>query len=153
MDLERNTVCAVILLVWAALLLTLSTIAVGVKLLCFAGLAGLLLYHVRRMSLTYEVTVACLLASGFLYLSDPMVLAQSVLLVYALLILAGVCLFMSVELLFLFIVIVLAAAYSAFLTLAVASHTDTAFTSLFLLLLTSLWLVFLRPNARNELWT
>lgn len=151
MDVERNIVCAVTLLVWALVLLALSPMLLGLKLLCLASLAGLLVYHVQRKRLSYEVTFGCLLASGVLFLSDPVVLPQTVLLVYALLVLGCLCLFMSVEALFLFVVIALAVTYSAFLTFAIAAKSDPAFTSVFLLALTSFWLVFLRPNGRNAL--
>jgi hypothetical protein len=151
MDIERNSICAVTLAFWALILLSLSTMAGIVKCLCLVALVGLLAYHVKRTALTYESTFACLVASGLLYLSDPKVLPQTVFLVYGLLLLASLCLFMSVEALLLALVFGLALTYSAFLTVAVAAHADPAFTSLFLLVLTTFWLVFLRPNARNVL--
>lgn len=149
-DFERNVLCAATLLAWAMMLLVWSPMLLGVKLLCMTALVGLVVYHAQRKHLSYEVTFACLLASGILFLSDPMFLPQTVLLVYVLLIIASLCLFLSIETLFLFIVFALAITYSAFLTFAIAAKSDPAFTSLFLLALTSFWLVFLRPSGRNE---
>ena len=144
-DIERNVSCATILFVWALVLLGLSQIALSLKLLCLAVLGALLLFHVKRRYLSYETTFACLIASGFLYAADPRVLPQSILLVYALLLMASVCLFMSIEAFLLFLVFGLAITYSALLTISIAARTDPAFTGLFLLALTTFWLTFLRP--------
>lgn len=151
-DLERNLRCAVTLFLWSSVLLGLSSMPVGIKALCLSIFGGLLVYHVKRRQLTYETTCLGLVASGILYLSDPTILPQSVLLVYSLLLLMCLCLFLSIELLFVCIVLGLALTYSTLLTLAVATKSDPAFTGLFLLAITSFWMVFLRPNGRNTLW-
>jgi hypothetical protein len=144
-DIERNVSCAALLLVWALVLLSLSQMVFTAKLLCLAALGGLLVFHVKRRQLSYEATFACLVASGLLYATDPLILPQTVLLVYVLLLIASVCLFMSVEAFLLFLVFGLAVTYSALLTVAIAMRTDPAFTGLFLLALTTFWLAFLRP--------
>lgn len=149
MDLERNIVCSVILLVWSSVLLALSTMTIVSKCLCFATLAGLLMDHTRRKRLTYEIVVTYLLVSGLLVTADPTVLLPTVFLVYGILFLASLCLFLSVDLMFLVVVILLGAVYSLLLTIAIATRSDPAFTALFLLALASIWLGVLRPVARN----
>lgn len=149
MDLERNIACSVILLVWSAVLLGLSTMALPFKLLCFASLLGFLVYHTRRRHLTYEIVFTCLVATGLLAMANPAVLLQTVFLVYGLLLLATLCLFLSVETLFLVLLGLFAVVYSLLLTISIATRTDPAFTALFLLSLTSVWLGVLRPVHRN----
>lgn len=145
MDLERNSVCALTLLVWAAVLLALSTVPVVVKIITYAGLSGLVLFHAQRKQLTYGATLACVAVSGLLFLSDPTFLPQTVGLSFTLLALLTLCLFVPVETIFLVLVISLALTYSILLTFAVAIRTDPAFTGLFLLTMTIFWLAFLRP--------
>lgn len=152
MDTERNFICATLLLVWAAVLLTLSTVPVAIKLLAFLGLSGLLAFHVRRKQLTYEATLACLAGSALLFLTDPDVLPQTVFLAAGLLMLLTLCVFVPVETVFLVLVFSLALTYTVLVTFAVAVKTDPAFTGLFLLLMVVFWLVFLRPGRRNDLY-
>lgn len=152
MDLERNVVCATTLLVWAAVLLALSAVPVGLKSLSYVALSGLVVFHVQRKQLTYEATLTCVGLSGLLFLSDPVFLPQTVALAAAFLVLITLCLFVPVEALLLVLVAGLALTYSVTLTFAVALRTDPAFTGLFLLLLVVFWLVFVRPGRRNDLY-
>lgn len=152
MDTERNFVCATTLLVWAAVLLALSTVPVAIKILAYIALTTLLLFHVRRKQLTYETTLACLAVSGLLFLSDPVFLPQTIFLSCGLLMLLTLCLFVPVETVLLVLVFTLALTYSLVLTFAVAMRTDPAFTGLFLLMMVVFWLVFVRPRHTNELY-
>lgn len=146
-DIERNYICAGTLLVWAAVLLALSSVWFLVKLITFGGLVGLIGLHVRRSPLTYEMTFVYLTVSGLLFLADPLLLPQTVLLAVGLLILLTLCLFAPVETVFFVLVVTLALSYSVLLTLAIAVRTDPAFTGLFLLMMSVFWRMFLRPTA------
>jgi len=150
-DFERNITCATVILVWAAILLSVSSVSLFTKTICLAGLLCVLVHHVRRKQLSYTVTIGALAATMFLYLSDPLYLPQTLCLIGALLVLATLFLFVPIETMFLVLVIGLAFAYTLLLTMAVALRTDPAFTSLTLLVLSTLWLLILRPARPNEL--
>ena len=149
-DLERNLICAASLFCWSAVLLSSSSVSLLTKTLCLAGLIGLVVYHVQRKQLTYTLTGGAIVVTAFLYLSDPLYLPQTLCLLGVLLVLTTLFLFVPIETMFLVLVIVLAFTYSLLLTLAVAFRTDPAFTSLFLLLLCTAWIVWLRPARPNE---
>jgi hypothetical protein len=152
MDKERSLVCAFVLLMWSAVLLTLTTASLIPKLLAFGALAAGLLYHLQRTRMTYEMTFVCLTSSGILVLADPLFLPQTVFFVCGLLLLATVFLFLPIETMLLLLVFGLAILYSVLLTFAVAMRTDPAFTGVFLLALCTFWLVFLRPVRLNEVY-
>lgn len=152
MDTERNYVCATTLLVWAAVLLALSTVPVAIKILTYVALSTLIMFHVRRKQLTYETTLACLGISGLLFVSDPVFLPQTVLLAGGFLVLLTLCMFVPVEVVLLVLVFALALTYSVTLTFAVAVRTDPAFTGLFLLMTVIFWLVFVRPVRANDVY-
>lgn len=149
-DLERNFVCATVLFTWAAVLLALSTVSVGVKLVAYVGLSGLLVFHIQRKQLTYETTFTCLAVSGLLYLADPVFLPQTVFLSVGLLLLLTLCLFVPTETVLLVLVVGLGLVYTLLATFAVALKTDPAFTGLFLLVMVVFWLIFVRPERANE---
>ena len=151
-DLERSFICATTLLIWAAVLLALSSVHLILKILAFIAVASLVTLHCRRKQFTYETTLACLAVSGLLFLGDPLFIPQTVLLATGLLILLTLCLFVPVETVFLVIVVTLALTYSVLLTLAVALRTDPAFTGLFLLGMIVFWLVLVRPHPVNEVY-
>ena len=146
MDTERNFLCATILLVWAAVLLTLSQVPLVLKILSFLGIVGLLLVHIRRRDLTYSTTGVLLAVSFLLVATEPQHLLATVFLAMGLLALATLCLFMPIETLFLVMVLALAMSYSVFVLCMVALRTDPAFTGLLLLVIAAFWLVFLRPG-------
>ena len=145
MDTERNFLCATVILVWAAILLTLSHVPFVVKLISFIGIAVLLVVHVRRRQLTYTATGLLVAVSFLLVTTEAEHLLATVFLAMGLLALATLCLFMPIETLFLVMVVALALSYSVFLLCMVAMRTDPAFTSLLLLVIAAFWLVFLRP--------
>ena len=151
-DRERTLTCAVLLLVWSALLVTLSAVPLAVKCLTYSILASLVLFHAHRKQLTYETTILCLASSTILACADPRYLTQMVLLTTALLVLATLCIFLPPELVFLMVVMFLALTYSLLLLLALASRTDPAFTALAVMAMGIFWLVFLRPGHRNALY-
>ena len=151
-DRERTFVCALLLLLWSAILVALSVAPLGVKVLTYSIVTGLVLVHVQRKQLTYEATLLCLAASALLACADPQYLVQTVFLTAALLMLASLCLFLPIETVFVAIVASLAITYSILLMLALATKTDPAFTGLALLALGIFWLVFLRPGRRNDLY-
>lgn len=150
-DAERNTLCAFVILVWAAILLALSTVPFLVKVITYVGITALVLFHARRKQLTYEVTAILLAMSVLLFVTEPQYLPQTVFLASGLLILLTLCLFMPVETVFLILVVCLAMTYSIFFLFMIAVRTDPAFTGLLLLAMAVFWLVFLRPRAANDL--
>ena len=152
LDTERNYTCATTLLVWAAVLLTLSAVHPILKVLAFIGFTMLVLVHVRRQQLTYELTFACLAVSGLLFMSDPVVLPQTIFLAAGLLMLLMLCIFVPVETVLLVLVVSLALTYSVLLTFSVAVRTDPAFAGLFLLLMIVFWMTFVRPQRANEVY-
>lgn len=145
MDIEQNVICSIIVIVWSCILLELSTMAFPYKLLCIATLAALVVHHALRKQLSYGIVAVCLLSSGLMAMTAPDVILQTVILVYALLGIAALCYFLSADMLFFVILIGLALTYSILLTLAVATRSDPAFTSLFLIAVTVFWLAFVRP--------
>jgi hypothetical protein len=149
-DLERNLLCAAILLAWAGILLSVSAVSPFTKLVCLIGLLCVLVHHVRRKQLSYTITIGAIAATAFLYMSDPLYLPQTLCLIGVLLVLATLFLFVPIETMFLVLVVGLAFAYTLLLTLAVAIRSDPAFTSLFLLVMSTLWLVIVRPARPNE---
>lgn len=151
-DRERTFVCALLLLLWSAILVALSVAPVGVKLLTYCIVAALVVFHAQRRQLTYETTLLCLAASALLAVADPQYLVQMVFLTAGLLALATLCLFIPVEMVFLVIVMTLAITYSILLMIALASKTDPAFTALAVVAMGAFWLVFLRPGNRNDLY-
>lgn len=146
-DTERNLICATLILVWSAILLVLSAVPVASKIVTYVALTSLLLHHIRRKQLTYEMTIAILAVSGVLFLTEPQYLPQTVFLCAALLVLLTLCLFMPVETVFLVLVFCLSMSYSLLLLFMVALRTDPAFTGLLLLVVAIFWLVFLRPRG------
>ena len=146
MDTERNFLCATIILVWSAILLTLSQVPFVVKLISFLGISVLLVVHVRRRQLTYSATALLVAVSLLLVTTEAEHLLATVFLAMGLLALATLCLFMPIETLLLVMVVSLALSYSVFLLCMVAMRTDPAFTSLLLLVIAAFWLVFLRPS-------
>jgi hypothetical protein len=150
LDLERNLVCSFVILLWTAVLLLTTTVPLTSKLMCLAAIAGLLIYHVRKRQLTYDATIACIASSAVLCVTEPAYLAQTVFLVSGLLILATLCLYVPPEMMALLMVFSLAVLYSILVTIAVALRTDPAFTGVFLLAMSSFWLLFLRPVRRNQ---
>jgi hypothetical protein len=149
-DLERNLLCAAILLAWAGILLSVSAVSPFTKVVCLIGLLCVLVHHVQRKQLSYTITIGAIAATAFLYLSDPLYLPQTLCLIGVLLVLATLFLFVPIETMFLVLVVGLAFAYTLLLTLAVAIRSDPAFTSLFLLVMSTLWLVIVRPARPNE---
>jgi hypothetical protein len=149
-EIERNLISAGCILVWAAVLLTLSKAPVAVKLFAYCTLCAVLTFHVRRMQLTYEITFACVAASFLLVISDPIFLPQTLFLTIGLLILLTMCLFSPINIVFLVLVFVLGITYSVMFLIMVATHTDPAFTGLVLLALATLWMAFARPTRLNE---
>ena len=149
-DFERNITCAAVILAWATILLSVSSVSLFTKVICLGGLLCVLVHHVRRKQLSYTITVGALAATAFLYLSDPVYLPQTLCLIGAILILSTLFLFVPVETMFLVLVVGLAFTYTLLLTLAVALRTDPAFTSLFLLVMSTVWLVVVRPARPNE---
>jgi hypothetical protein len=149
-DIERNLISAGCILIWAAVLLTLSKAPVVVKLFAYCTLCAVLTFHVRRMQLTYEITFACVAASFLLVISDPIFLPQTLFLTIGLLILLTMCLFSPINIVFLVLVFVLGITYSALFLVMVATHTDPAFTGLVLLALATIWMAFARPGRLNE---
>ena len=150
MDIEQNVICSIIVSVWSFILLELSTMAFPYKLLCMASLLGLVLHHALRRQLSYGIVAVCILSSALMVMTEPDVILQTVILVYALLGIAALCYFLSVDTLFVVLVIGFALMYSILLTLVIASRSDPAFTSLFLIAVTVFWLAFVRPVRRNE---
>jgi hypothetical protein len=146
-DLERNLLCAAILLAWAGILLSISAVSPFTKLACLIGLLCVLVHHVRRKQLSYTITIGAIAATAFLYLSDPLYLPQTLCLIGVALVLATLFLFVPIETMFVVMVVGLALAYTLLLTMAVALRTDTAFTSLFFLGMCTLWLLCIRPAA------
>ena len=146
-DIERNLISAGCILAWAAILLVISKAHIVIKLFAYCTLCGMLSYHVRHLRLTYEMTTACVAASLFLVISDPLFLPQTLLLTIGLLILLTICLFSPVSLVLLILVFVLGLTYSALFLLMVATHTDPALTGLALLTLATLWMTFARPTS------
>lgn len=145
MDVEQNVICSSVICVWSLILLELSTMPFPYKLLCIAGLGGLILHHALRRQLSYGIVAVCVLSSALMVMTEPDVILQTVILVYALLGIGALCYFLSVDTLFLVLLIGLALVYSILLTLAVATRSDPAFTSLFLIAVTVFWLAFVRP--------
>lgn len=148
MDMERNLLSAVLLMIWSAVLLALSSAHFGVKIIAYMALSTLIVFHVSRRRLTYELVVACVAASLLLVLSDPLFLPQTVLLTVGLLVLLALCLFAPLDLVFLVIVFVLGITYTGLFLVMVATRTDPAFTGLVLVALAVLWMAFVRPTAR-----
>ena len=146
MDTERSILCAGIILLWAAGLLTLSQVPILVKGLSFLGLFSLLVLQVQRKQLTYVATLLLIAVSLLLVATDPRHLLTTVFLAMGLLTIATLCLFMPIETLFLVMVIGLAMSYTVFLLCMVALRTDPAFTSLLLVILAGVWLVVARPT-------
>jgi hypothetical protein len=146
-DFERNLICAVILLGWAAILLSASSVSLLTKTVCLLGLIAVVVHHVRRKQLSYTVTIGTVAATAFLYLSDPLYLPQTLCLIGVILVLSTLFLFVPIETMFLVLVIGLAFTYTLLLTMAVALRTDPAFTSLFFLTMSAIWLVCIRPTA------
>jgi hypothetical protein len=149
-DFERNITCAAVILAWATILLSVSSVSLFTKGICLIGLLCVLVHHVRRKQLSYTITIGALAATAFLYLSDPLFLPQTLCLIGAILILSTLFLFVPIETMFLVLVVGLAFTYTLLLTLAVALRTDPAFTSLFLLVMSTVWLVVVRPARPNE---
>jgi hypothetical protein len=133
-------------------LLTLSAVHPILKVLAFSGFTMLVLVHVRRQQLTYELTFACLAVSGLLFMSDPLVLPQTIFLAAGLLMLLMLCIFVPVETVLMVLVVSLALTYSVLLTFSVAVRTDPAFAGLFLLLMIVFWMTFVRPQRANEVY-
>ena len=144
-DIEQNIICAIVVSVWSFILLELSTMPLPFKLLCLGSLLGLIVFHARKRQLSYGIVTICILTSGLLVIAEPNVILQTVVLVYALLLIAALCFFLSVDTVFLVLLLGFATMYSVLLTLAVAARSDPAFTSLFLLAMTTLWLALVRP--------
>jgi hypothetical protein len=153
MDRERTFLCAVCLLVWAAILVALSTVSFATKLLAYILVTALVCFHVKHRQLSYEATFVVFALSGLLVATDPVYLPQTVFLAVALFALSILCLMMPIETLFLIIVLSLAITYSVFFLFMVALRTDPAFTGLLLLVLAVFWMVFLRPRGTNDLYT
>jgi hypothetical protein len=152
MDAERSMVCAILLLLWSAILLALSHVSVTIKILSYLGITGLVFFQIQRKQLTYETTLSILSMSMLLFITEPIYLPQTVFLVSGLLVLLTLCLFAPIEVVFLVLVFLFVVTYSVLLVFTVAMHTDPAFTGLFLLLLCIFWLAFLRPPRRNEVY-
>lgn len=149
-DIERTFICASSLLLWVGILVGYSTSPLPLRVLAVMVLAGLIVYHAKHQSLTYESTFVFIVGSGFLVVSDPMLLPQTVFLMAALMMLATVCLFVPAQTLILVLVCLLLMIYSILLLLAVALRTDAAFTSLTLLAIAAAWLAVARPARLNE---
>lgn len=149
-DIERNLISAGCLLVWAAVLLTLSKAPIVVKLLAYCALCAMLTVHVRQMRLTYEMTFACVAASILLVASDPLFLPQTVVLTIGLLVLLTFCMFSPVNIVFLVLVIALGITYTTLFLVMIATHTDPALTGLVLLAVATLWMAIVRPGRLND---
>ena len=149
-DLERTFICASSLLLWVGILAGQSTISLPLRTLAVLVLTGLILYHAKHQTLTYEATMICVVGSSFLMVSDPMFLPQTVFLIAAVMMLATICLFIPAQTLILVLVCLLLMVYSLLLLLAVALRTDAAFTSLTLLAIAAAWLAVVRPARLNE---
>lgn len=151
-DRERALVCALLLLLWSAILVALSTAPIGLKTLTYTLIVTIVLFHLRYRQLSYATTLLCITASGLLAFADPQYLMQMVFLTMGLLMLATLCIFIPLETVFLVIVTCLGLLYSLLLILALASKSDPAFTGLGLMGLGVLWIAGLRPGRRNDLW-
>lgn len=150
MDTERNVRCAMLILVWAAILVSLSTVPLAVKIVSFGGIACLVAYQLRKRQLTYDTTFGILAASCLLFLTEPVYLPQTVVLASALLILLTMCLFVPIEIVFLVVVVALSLTYTILLVFTIALRTDPAYTGLFLVLMCIVWLAVARPRRAND---
>lgn len=149
-DLERTFICTSSLLLWVGILVGHSESHLALRATAMLVLTGLILYHAKHQTLTYEATFICVLGSGFLFVADPLFLPQAVFLIVALMTLATICLFIPAQTLILVLVCLLVMVYSLLLLLAVALRTDAAFTSLTLLAIATAWFTVARPGRLNE---
>lgn len=151
-DRERTLLCALLLLVWSAILVALSTVSAPLKGVTYSSVVLLLVVYIRYRHLTYEPTLLCLAASALLAWSDPQYILQTVCLAVGVLILATLCVVLPPHTAFLILVIILAVTYSGLFLLAVAAKTDPAFAAMGLMVMGIGWLTCLRPAHRNELY-